>query len=422
MNIFHKIFVLSLVLLITSCGDGGVAPDLGYAPVSEVVFKDKNLEQCVKDTNQENVFRLSSLTCYNMNIADLDGINNFTNLSFLSLTRNPIVDISPIEGLKKLINLEISATNVTDLSSLSELRNLTKLRLSGESISDYSSLLSINSLRELVIINPNITQVSELPKLVNLTDLRLNNYKNDTANLDLTGIEGFTKLEILSVNRFITTGYSSLSHLVNLKKLYFNENDIVDPGQIVSAVEDLVKFSSLSLIDNNILDISSLSNMHQLEVLNLSENDIVDYAALSGMLSLKGLFLRNNNITNIDFLFDLRNQLEDLFLNYNNIHDITILADFKKLSYLRLDYNHISDVSVLSYILTLKNLNLDFNDIGGEGIGNVDDLVSLTNLFTLRFDGNNNISCSELNTLHQSEAAVFITPSEVIEGVNCSIP
>ena len=117
---------------------------------------------------------------------------------------------------------------------------------------------------------------------------------------------------------------------------------------------------------------SSISNLAGLEycinltVLNLHDNQISDLSALSNLLtSLTELDLSQNRISNIRPISNLT-KVTDLNLLGNQITDISLLSNLANLIELNLGGNQITDISVLSNLSNLAELNLLGNQLPAE--------------------------------------------------------
>ncbi|MCL1903824.1 MAG: leucine-rich repeat domain-containing protein [Oscillospiraceae bacterium] len=128
----------------------------------------------------------------------------------------------------------------------------------------------------------------------------------------------------------------------SIKVLRLYNNQISD----VSPLSELKDLTSLSLLDNQITDISPLSGLKNLEELDLHINQISDISALSGLTKLKILSLNDNKITDISPLNELK-KLEQLVLYTNPIADLeacfTTLCGLTNLFNLALSPNQIID-------------------------------------------------------------------------------
>ena len=99
-------------------------------------------------------------------------------------------------------------------------------------------------------------------------------------------------------------------------------------------LQGLTNLEHLSLISNQISDISHLKGLTNLKSLSLSFNQISDISHLKGLTNLIGLYLRDNQISDVSALAGLTN-LTSLYLSKNpNLVDTSPLATlYKNLQY-----------------------------------------------------------------------------------------
>lgn len=107
-------------------------------------------------------------------------------------------------------------------------------------------------------------------------------------------------IEKLDVRNKKVKSLEGLQHLVNLKVLNLNWNQIQD----ISPLAGLYSLEHLKLWGNQISDISPLSRLSRLEVLTLEDNRITDIESLAGLDRLQMLWLRKNNIRNLEPLLE----------------------------------------------------------------------------------------------------------------------
>ena len=99
----------------------------------------------------------------------------------------------------------------------------------------------------------------------------------------------------------VSAGDIMYSDVKDITSLYLWDNQIRD----ISALSNLPNLKYLNLGSNQITDISALSNLTQLQKLDLSYNYISDISALSGLTNLTELNLRNNQISDFSPIKDL---------------------------------------------------------------------------------------------------------------------
>ena len=121
----------------------------------------------------------------------------------------------------------------------------------------------------------------------------------------------------------------------------------------------------------------TVADLDTLTVLDASDRNIQSLVGLEHATALRELYLRLNEITDVQPLASLTN-LQSLSLSGNEIVDIQPLASLTKLRKLSLWGNAITDVQPLASLTKLQWLQLENNDIA-----DVRPLASLTNLYWL---------------------------------------
>jgi internalin A len=164
--------------------------------------------------------------------------------------------------------------------------------------------------KSLDLGNCGLTKIpDEVFDCVWLKNLSFGTYYSDKSGfLERTKNEG-NKNEIISIP-------AKISQLINLKTLSLDNNQIVD----IQTIGNLINLQTLSLQRNQIVDIQSLGNLINLQLLFLDNNQIVDIQSLRNLINLKTLFLENNQIVDIQSLGNLIN-LQILFLINNPIYN-----------------------------------------------------------------------------------------------------
>ena len=132
------------------------------------------------------------------------------------------------------------------------------------------------------------------------------------------------------------------SDLLDLTTLNASQLGIVS----IEGIQHCVGLTDLFLYDNQIVDITALSELRKLRVLGLSWNRIRCIGALSDLNKLTVLGLSGNQITDIGALSDL-DILMQLYVHENEISDISALSGLDKLTKLDLSDNQIRDITPL---------------------------------------------------------------------------
>lgn len=381
------IFILIYCALVSTLK----AAEIGEDPVK---FKDDNLKICISETlgidedqiQTEDLIKLYSLNCSNMNISNLSGLSSAVNLQQLDLSFNKISDISEIGSLTMLTNLNFNSNNISNISSIETLTYIKDLNLRNNQVSNISSLSELQHLSRLNLANNRISNISALRNLTELKQLVL--YQNQVS--DLTSISNLTKLTQLLIDDNKITSIAPLEKLTSLKNLSLNNNQVstlqpltnITSLLYLSAVNNNLSnlsgiqlnsnLTELYVEDNTIFDISAVSSLENLKMINLSNNKIEDLSSLDKNVDMEMLFAQNNDISDLSGINNLSN-LTRLKLNGNDISDITLLSNLIHLVELDLSNNLISDTSSLSSLVNLEKLILNYNNLG-----NISPLSSIT--------------------------------------------
>jgi len=190
----------------------------------------------------------------------------------------------------------------------------------------------------------------EIFELKNLTHLNL----QSNSLKDISGLEHFKKLIDLTLYDNEIVDISVLSELKNLNYLNIGSNNLTK----ISSLAKLKKLVVLQLYSNVIKDISPLSHLTNIEHLNLHSNQLTDISPLYELTTLIFLRLSHNNITNLSPIANLKS-LKELYLTKNEISDITPLSELKLLRRLTLMHNPIKKIP---FELTNLGLKITWED------------------------------------------------------------
>ncbi|MBN1788515.1 MAG: hypothetical protein JW806_09015 [Sedimentisphaerales bacterium] len=162
-----RLFIFLTVLLIANVATAG--------PSDPVVFNDANLKAAVEaelsltDPTEAEMLNLTGLDADALGIADLTGLDYATNLGYLSLRDNNIVDISQLAVLVDLRKLYLSRNDdISDINAISNLTNLSELGLTDVGLSTITPLADVNQIRYLWISYNFIEDISPLTNYQNL--------------------------------------------------------------------------------------------------------------------------------------------------------------------------------------------------------------------------------------------------------------
>ena len=312
--------------------------------VTDEWLKIRLIEILGKDASGEpDLSKASEITTLDLSkgyIRDLSGLQHFTNLKELNLADNEVQDLSPLAGLTKLETLNVSGQFISNLYPISELKNLTALDISENEITTLSSIGHLEKLKILNATDNRLTVINSLSNLKALEKISLSN--NPLSEGAMTALACLGNVSSVEANN---CGINKLTGIpvVSLKELYVS--------------------------NNNLENLSGLSEAKMLEILDVSHNYLTNAEELSALTALIELDMRGNGLTNIAGLKNLLN-LKEVYLGQNGIvdKDLDYLGGMLKLEKLDLSDNLIfgldwrKDLSVLKEV-NVSNTALDKQDV-----------------------------------------------------------
>ncbi|MDR0848796.1 MAG: Ig-like domain-containing protein [Propionibacteriaceae bacterium] len=259
-----------------------------FTNLSSLGFNSSNISNL---TPLAGLTKLSSVMLVESNISDLTPLAGLTRLRTLILDSNQIGDLSPISGLTDLEILSVMGNKISDLAPLSGLANLEGLDIWGNQVSDLTPLSGLNSLRQIMMAFNQVSDLSPIGGLTNLVEL----FAMDNQISDLAPLSGLSVLRRLAVDGNQVSDLAPLSGLSNLRDLSAGRNQISD----LTPIGGLFGLTSLSVDHNQISDWSTLAGLDQLSWLNISYNEVSDLTPLAGLSSLSGVLAIGNHITDL---------------------------------------------------------------------------------------------------------------------------
>lgn len=318
------------------------------------LFTDPNLAEAVakyfKRTvedylTQAELDGMKSLTSgfYYVEIADLEGIQYFSNLEEVNLDRLKTTDISILQKLSNLkkLTLEVTGTthNAIDLSPIKGLTKLEYLKLNQLEDISIETIGELKALKTIDIMNPRFTKsisLQPLSELPNLVTLLLSNTGSADKSLSFTDIASISELK-----------------LKTLRLTQFTEDDL-------GFLEKMTLVTNLNLSGCNVEQLEMLSGLTQLTSLSVSSsyNSLSSYAiqdlrALAALTNLTYLEVSSSRLQSLDGISGLK-KLSNLTVFGNALTDFSIVKDLPKLTYLGINDNQIADYSTLDEFPALK--------------------------------------------------------------------
>lgn len=273
-------FSLSLNSGCTEDGDGDRDDtyDESTDPNALTYVPDDNFEQVLIDAGYDdliddyvptsNISELEFLDIGEKNISDLRGIEDFVSLTYLSITRNNVVNIDLSKNLL-LENLYLIGNSISSID-LSKNTLLKEFSISDNQITELD--LSKNTLLSSLFAGKNLlTQldISNNPKLksLNLSGNTANAGNNDSNTNEIKSLDLSNNNEItyLSLNLIGLEGALNTTNLENLIGLSAGFN----PDLTSLDLSNNTNLSWLNIGFNSGLNSIDLSNLTELEYLSL---------------------------------------------------------------------------------------------------------------------------------------------------------
>lgn len=301
------------------CGLYTYVPDANFE-AALAVYDDIPNDKYIPTTNIEN---LTTLNVTNRNIADLTGIEDFTNLETLRCDTNQLVNLD-MTHQTNLVTLNCSSNNLVDLN----LKNAAN-----------AVLLSVDARN-----NPALTCIQV--DSVAAADAQVNWLKDATAsyNLDCNASKTYVPDDRFEA-ALIMLGYDKGS---------------LDDYVVTDSINTIHK---LDISNQNILDLTGIADFVALDTLDCSENNLISIE-LSTLVKLKSLDCRGNFLTNLDVTADTlltnliggdnklssldvsqNSDLKQLICNGNNLKSIDLTTNIH-LQELNFNTNYVSTIDI----------------------------------------------------------------------------
>lgn len=326
------------------------------------------------DTTTDNL-KVLSLSGNNFTSIPVDGLRNFTELSYLNLGYNTIFEIPEYifvgwgERLQTLLlrNNKITHLHYESFHGLSEIKEIS-LSFNDISITNpyvfenVSSTLKILELSFAVFPARSIELIDPLDALIPLTQLMWLGLDNN--NLKVLSNTSFASMRELS---YINLGFNQL---ISLPRGLF----LTDVHRHLVEID--LSYNSLHTISTG-----DFNNLSDLQIINLQSNKIrvVEKHSFTSMEYLNSIDLSHNHLSNISVeAFAFLPRLRSLNLQHNSlcVFSLTSLHHVSNMSFplkVNLSHNFIQsfDGNLSSYMYISK-LDMSFN--------NIKDPISFANL------------------------------------------
>lgn len=273
----------------------------------ERLFESPNVTQ--KGTTENQIYVAAKngnfLTCDNPDLTSIEGAQYLSGLTYLQLTSNSDLDLTPLSGLDGLVSLSLLTPNLSDISPIRGLTNLKDLSLSDNQVTDISALEEMTELMALGLKDMPIVDISPLANLIKMQTLSL----AGTQISDVSALSGMTQVHFLALYDTNISDISPLRSMETLMDVGLGDTDIAD----ISALSGKQYLWELRLDNTQVQDVEPLKSNKNLSSLDLSGTNVNDISALQGLPNLQFLMLQDTNVDDLS-------QLDALVANGLTVH------------------------------------------------------------------------------------------------------
>jgi gliding motility-associated-like protein len=304
----HSIYLL-LVLLVPLSG------------LAQTYFiKDAAFRQCLTDlnpslingNNELNTNAAANFTgelnCSDYGATNVDGLQFFTNVKRISLTKNKLSSLEEISGLTQLEDLSVNDNEITQLPDLSNFNNLKAINAHNNYLSQPPTLPEHSQLFHLNLSQNYLTSFPDLSNQVKI------NHVNISRNTNILAIPTLPELPNLNELSCYLCGLSEVPNTSNLPNL-----------------------SILNIGYNKLKTLPDFSANQQLTTIYANDNQLESFADMGIFPKLEKVRLYNNYLSFEDFIPLLENP------NYDEIYKIVPQKTFPNPLYIKnFEYDSIS--------------------------------------------------------------------------------
>ncbi|MBL3852919.1 Ig-like domain-containing protein, partial [Bacillus cereus] len=361
----------------------------------------------------------------------VEHINGMNKLIELGLSKNELVDLTPLSKLSGLQKLNLEENFISDITPLSQLTSLYDLKLGSNEIRDVRPVQELGKRMYIDIQRQKIfLEDVEKDKEVKIPIYNLQGEPIDT--IQLNSEDGIVNNGSV---KWGTTGEKTYEFMLDIKpeenRIKFNGTVIQNVVERLDEIKEDNEQKESVILDKTLqqhinkenlgrenlnapITKEDLLQIKKLEILKEKEKEkgkeIKDITGLEYMTNLEKLTLEGVGLKNLEFISNLE-KLNDVNVSHNQIEDITPLSALKNLQWLNLADNHIKDVSVLGSMLDLLSLKLSGNEIR-----DVRPLIQLGQWFSIDV-GRQKIVLSEAKVNEEIQVPVYDLEGESIENI-----
>ena len=173
-SVFNNIVMFSATAPTAPTTPTPPAPTPTPTPTT-VAMPDANLRECVNDElertagtaiTKADAAGVIGLDCDAYGVANLTGLEAFTNLEALWIDGNDVTSLAPLKGLKELVELTAYDNAISDVTPLADIKSLVFVDLESNNIAKVAPLATLPNLVALGLFDNPIADRSSLQPLL----------------------------------------------------------------------------------------------------------------------------------------------------------------------------------------------------------------------------------------------------------------
>lgn len=280
-----------------------------------------------------------SLNLDNSTLTDLNPLVKFSRLRYLSISNNKIKSLAPIEGLNSLTVLEAENVGLNSVKSIIRLKKLKRLNLAQNQLSEQQ-FLQLSKLNSLSVLD------------VDKTGIKKSTVKKFLA-------QKTTECSVIYDKEGVDTWWTDLDETwQSIFKLQFPLSKIPTYKEL----HDLTAIRSIVIIDEQINDLSPLSQFVSLEELYLERVGVLNLESISVVRDLKTLSIKECPIEDLEPLNQLYD-LEKLILDFTAVANLKPLEEMQSLEHLSLAGSQVRNLKGIETLIGLNYLDISSTQV-----------------------------------------------------------
>ena len=341
-------------------------------------------------------------------------------LESFNITNQNIKNMSFIKKFLKLKRLTLNSCRITKMEGLENLTELVYLALETNEITKIEGIENLRNLITLDLWNNRISDITPISKNTSINHLNLQSNPDIDGNRNnYTGerLVALNKIgEILDKGGKIFLDLDKIKLFTNYNELNLSYKELTN----LDVLEGLIELETLNLSGNKLTleDEKSkeiLKRMEKLDTLNLNNNKIINASVINELSKLKRLMIYDNDI-NLKDIEDIISNLNELRISQKTLETI-VECNKEKINKLIIFNNNLTNIQPIYMCTDLVELSLE----GNSGIKDFSVLANLSKLEKLNLKSTDlhgkNVNYSKMQNLRNLNLSNNTLWSEDLENL-----